>query len=322
MTDTKALAVVEQPQAITRHDQALLRPIARPAEVLSAMSETRVLLRDTLAEGIDYGVIPGTDKGRDKGPPKKALLKPGAEKIAAAFGCRADYEIVTAEVDHDRVTRRPSEWVEAPQPSRPEQERLKAEGKGRSRKVNGEWVWQVKGQGESISYGLYRFVVRCSLARFDGVVVGNGMGVCSTMESKYISRPSECENTALKMAMKRALVAAVLGTFGLSEAFTQDVGDDEDDEDVRLSERREAAPAPPPPPPPPPPPKPVDLKQVRDRVGALFTTLEMSTKEARVDFMRRITGKDSGFELADYLDVEEALKSAAAAKVAPDEVQP
>ena len=67
---------------------------------------------------------------------------------------------------------------------------------------------------------------------------------------------------------------------------------------------------------------PADIKEVRDRVGALFATLEMSTKEARVDFMRRITGKDSGFELADYLDVEEALKSAAAAKVAPDEVQP
>jgi hypothetical protein len=67
---------------------------------------------------------------------------------------------------------------------------------------------------------------------------------------------------------------------------------------------------------------PADIKDVRDRVGALFATLEMSTKEARVDFMRRITGKDSGFELADYLDVEEALKSAAAAKVAPDEVQP
>jgi hypothetical protein len=131
------------------------------------------------------------------------------------------------------VTRRPSDWVEAPEPSRDERDRLKAEGKGRSRKINGDWVWQVKGQGEAISYGLYRFVVRCSLTRFDGVVVGTGLGVCSTMESKYISRPSECENTALKMAMKRALVAAVLGTFGLSEAFTQDVGDDEDDEDVR-----------------------------------------------------------------------------------------
>src|SRR5690606_10620038 len=58
-----------------------------------------------------------------------------------------------------------------------------------------------------------------------GVVIGEGVGSCSTMESKYIDRPRDCENTALKMAKKRAYVDATLTTFGLSDQFTQDVED-------------------------------------------------------------------------------------------------
>jgi hypothetical protein len=44
---------------------------------------------------------------------------------------------------------------------------------------------------------------------------------------KYVDRPRECENTALKMAEKRAHVGAVLNAFGLSEQFTQDVEDNQ-----------------------------------------------------------------------------------------------
>lgn len=181
--------------------QALMRPIARPAEVLAAMADTHALIKEALRPDVDFGAIPGAG-------PKKVLLKPGAEKIAAAFGVRVDYDVVVAEVDHDRA--------------------VTAETRRGTVRVT----------------GLYRYIVKASLVRPDGVVVGTGIGSCSSMESKYVTRPRDCENTVLKMASKRALVAAVLGTFGLSEAFTQDVGDDEDDEDVRVSEARAAQPPP------------------------------------------------------------------------------
>ena len=290
MTSTALAPVVTKEAPSTALAPQMLRPIARPAQVLDVMKETRALLRETLDDGVDFGVIPGTDKDRSKAP-KKTLLKPGAEKIAAAFGCRADYDVVESEADHDRVFRRPSEWVEAPQPSRDEQERMKREGSGRSRKVNGDWQWQVRGQGESVTYGLYRFVVRCSLVRFDGVVAGSGLGVCSTMESKYISRPSDCENTALKMAMKRALVAAVLGTFGLSEAFTQDVGDDEDDEDVRMSERTS----------PPPQPKPVNPAQQE------MTALKAQIDECLAQLNQRADDEQINYVHAALHDIEPEL---------------
>src|SRR5690606_23849470 len=61
--------------------------------------------------------------------------------------------------------------------------------------------------------------------RESGLVIGSGMGSCSSLESKYISRPRDLENTILKMAKKRAYVDATLSTFGLSDQFTQDVED-------------------------------------------------------------------------------------------------
>lgn len=198
----------------------LVRPIARPPEVLAAIQDTHAILRDTLTEGTDYGLIPGSAR--------RVLLKPGAEKIAIAFGCRAVFDLVEAEVDHDRVFRFKSEWEEAPRPwpAKREADELKAAGKGRWRKVNDAFIWQVPGSGEEVAHGLYRYRYRCTLVRYDGQQLGEGEAVCSSLESKYRGRPHELENTVLKMAAKRAHVAAVLSAFGLSEAFTQDLDDE------------------------------------------------------------------------------------------------
>lgn len=162
----------------------MLRPIARPSEVLAVQEETRELVKQALAKDRDYGVIPGTGT-------KPTLLKPGAERVALAFGCYyGEPEILEREIDHDREVK----WA--------------------------------KGGKSGTSYGLYRYVVRVPVvSRETGVVVGSGIGACSTMESKYVSRPRDSENTVLKMAFKRAIVAGCLTTFGLSDQFTQDVED-------------------------------------------------------------------------------------------------
>lgn len=181
----------------------LIRPIAKPADVLAAQNDTRELIQATLQEDRDYGTIPGTKK--------PTLYKPGAERVNAAFGCAAQYRIIEKEIDHDRrnqFTKRDWEWH--PQ-------------------VRGKKVWGEERQVES--QGLYRYVLLCQLVhRESGVVIGEGVGSCSTMESKYIDRPRDLENTVLKMAKKRAYVDATLTTFGLSEQFTQDVEDMENGE--------------------------------------------------------------------------------------------
>lgn len=162
----------------------LLRPVANPEEVLAAQEATRDLVNRALKRDRDYGVIPGTGS-------KPTLLKPGAERINAAFGCVPRYHVIDSEIDHDR-----------------------------------EVEWSKRSGTAGTSFGLYRYVIACELVhRESGVVVGHGIGSCSTMESQYITVPRDSENTVLKMAEKRALIAATLNAFGLSDQFTQDVED-------------------------------------------------------------------------------------------------
>lgn len=180
--EMKAVAVVERGM---RRDMVggLLRPVAPPEEVLAAQEDTRKLVERALQSGRDFGIIPGTGK-------KPTLLKPGAERINAAFGAVPRYRILDSEVDHDR-----------------------------------EVAWS-KRNGSGTSQGLYRYVLECELIhRESGVPIGHGIGSCSTMESKYVDRPRDSENTVLKMAEKRALIAATLNAYGLSDQFTQDIED-------------------------------------------------------------------------------------------------
>lgn len=199
-----ALQVVEGGAALpAERPVGLLRPVAAPAAVIQAQNETRTMVSEALQKGRDYGVIPGTDK--------PTLLKPGAERLTLAFGLTPRFHVVEREIDHDRTV----EWVK--------------------RKKGGEYT--------GTSRGLYRYVVECELVhRETGVTIASCLGVCSTMESRYVDRPRDVENTVAKMAEKRALVGATLLALGLSDQFTQDVEDLA--ADGALPERGAAADAP------------------------------------------------------------------------------
>ena len=183
-----------------RQRPAMLRPIDTVSAILQVHEQVTELV-STLEEGTDYGTIPGT-----KNP---VLLKPGAERLAFGFGLVAEYSIVERDADHAVEV----EWSK--------------EKKVWNNGFQGDRSY-TKAIESGKSRGLYRYVIRCDLVeRQTGRIVGSGMGACSTMESKYVDRPNECENTVLKMAKKRAFVDAVLGTLGLSSRFTQDMEDAE-----------------------------------------------------------------------------------------------
>lgn len=191
---------VDAPKGVVRtvHREkvgGLLKPVAEPQEVLEAQEGVRSLVEKALQEDRDFGVIPGTSK--------PTLLKPGAERINAAFGVAPRYRIVEREIDHDREVN----WR-----------------KRKKRWENGNFAgWD---EETGLSHGLYRYVVECELIhRESGAPVGQGIGSCSTMESKYIDRPRDMENTVIKMGAKRALIAATLNAYGLSDQFTQDIED-------------------------------------------------------------------------------------------------
>lgn len=76
---------------------------------------------------------------------------------------------------------------------------------------------------------LVTFTVRCQLYHIvSGQRIASGMGSCSSKERKYRGKDTwDIHNTILKMASKRALVAAVLNGTAASDIFTQDIEDDE-----------------------------------------------------------------------------------------------
>ena len=178
----------------------LLRPIARPQELMAAQNETRAAVTELLQEGRDYGLIPGTQK--------KSLLQPGAERVNTAFGVVPKFRIATSEIDHDRVN-----------------------------------TFLDKRGAPRESLGFYRYVVECDLVlRETGETVGSALASCSSLESKYISRPRDSENTVLQMAEKRAVVRATRGAFGLSDEFTQDMVDESEERQEQEQAQQPAKP--------------------------------------------------------------------------------
>lgn len=72
---------------------------------------------------------------------------------------------------------------------------------------------------------IFHYHYRCTLVR-QGEMVGQGDGSCNSKEKKYDSQKYkiyDLTNTIVKMAQKRALVAAVLSSCGASQFFTQDL---------------------------------------------------------------------------------------------------
>jgi len=176
---------------------------------IQAINRFQQIVRQNMRPGHDFGVIPGTSN-------KPTLLKPGAEKIAKLLGLSDTYEIVHCKED-----------------------------------------WE---------HGFFRYLVKCRLVSISsGVVISEGLGECNSMESKYrwrwvfsselgndIDKDSlvtrtvrtrkglakqyrvqnddiySLVNTILKMAKKRALIDAALSSGRLSDVFTQDIEDMQD----------------------------------------------------------------------------------------------
>lgn len=190
MTTTEQALVLPEPEQFRRDIQAI--------------NQFQRIVRAELRDGVDFGVIPGTRK--------PTLLKPGAEKIAKLLGLADEYEVVECTENWEK--------------------------------------------------GFFHYLVRCRLIKFGTPhVVSTGLGECNSMETKYRYRwlwGDEADtrgidkakavkrtvtvrgarvpqyrvdndevysvvNTLLKMAKKRALVDAALSAGRLSELFTQDI---------------------------------------------------------------------------------------------------
>lgn len=181
--------------------------------------------RSIMQQGTDYDVIPGTQK--------PSLLKPGAEKLAMAFGY----------VPRFRTVKEIQDWeggffyyqVEAEVVSRRTGE-VGANGLGSANTKEARYRWRT-GTRTCPDCGVG--AIAQSKAEYGGGFYCNAKaGGCKSKFDKTDGRitsqasgrvenddPYTLDNTVLKMAQKRALVAAVLVAVAGSGIFTQDVED-------------------------------------------------------------------------------------------------
>lgn len=195
-------------------------PTARPPalsanEVREQVQLIQKIMAEVMIDGEHYGEIPGCGK-------KKALFKPGAEKLCMTFRFRPEYVI------------------------------------------------KEKNSGEHREYEIVTHLF-CIVS---GIRIGQGLGCCSSMESKYRFRsesterpvpkeywetrdkallggkqfhpkkvdgkwaicerietdnPPDVYNTVLKIAKKRSLVDAILTATAASDIFSQDLDEDIED---------------------------------------------------------------------------------------------
>jgi hypothetical protein len=192
----------ESKELQVKNDQPLIDSLAR---VKGQVNLIQHVMRDVMKEGEHYGKIPGCGD-------KPTLLKGGAEKLLLTFRLAPTYKEIS-----------------------------------------------VVEQADFIMYK-----IECELVHIEsGQIMGSGLGACNSRENKYNKRsvpefvatedekakaigkekriskktnkeftvlilpsnPWDQQNTILKMASKRALVAAVLNVTAASDIFTQDIED-------------------------------------------------------------------------------------------------
>lgn len=168
------------------------------------------LYRGVMQKGTDYDEVPGTDK--------PTLLKPGAEMLGQMFGLTPSYEELPGSIEdwergffHYKVrctlTHRESGVVVA-------------QGIGSCNSLESKYRWRWAWPSELSEQE--RRALESTRGRVRRVETKRGETKQYRVENDDIYSQT---NTILKMAQKRALVAAVLNATGASRIFTQDVED-------------------------------------------------------------------------------------------------
>jgi hypothetical protein len=212
----------------------MLTSNAMPIMEIALMIERRQLMMQfvgkALIDGTDYGVIPGTGKN-------KTLLKPGAEKLCTYFGLRPTFEAVQFTED----------WTGRDHDGEPffyywmrcrliRNGEIMAEGDGACSSRESKYRYRkaervcpkcgvsaiIKGKAE-YGGGWVCFAKKggCNAKFKDGDLT------IEKQETGRVANPdiADQQNTILKMAQKRSMVAATLIGVNASEFFTQDLDD-------------------------------------------------------------------------------------------------
>lgn len=201
--------------------------VSSVSETRKRLSDLQAFVKEIMVEGSDFGKIPGT--------PKPTLLKPGAEKLCEVYGLAPRSEVTQRieewdrgfffyEIRCDLISKRTGQLV--------------ASALGSCNSMEARYRWRTVGRicpscgAEAIieskfdTGGFYCFPKKGGC---DAKIKG-GSPEAATLAAQQPSKvenddPYTLVNTILKMADKRAQVAATLKATRSSDLFTQDIED-------------------------------------------------------------------------------------------------
>jgi hypothetical protein len=218
----------EMESLAVRDESAALLPVMSIETATDRYKTIVKYVKELMAEGSDYGKIPGTDKN--------TLLKPGAEKLCTLFGLSKRFALVghTEDWRGDQMGEPFFNYLYRCALYRGEVLIAEADGSCNSRETKYRWR-----QGERKCPGCDSEAIIKGKAEYGGGWVcfrkkgGCGMQFGDNDEritSQQIGRVPNPDiadqvNTIQKMAQKRALIAATLLAVNASEFFTQDMED-------------------------------------------------------------------------------------------------
>lgn len=217
--------------AIMASEPQFFMPIVDVRQAMQRRQMVEAFAKNVMVDGTDYGVIPGTGN-------KKTLLKPGAEKLASFFGLLPDFIVTHSVLDFDGTGDGRGEALiyyrvrcdlyrggvkvgagDASCSSRESKYRWRNAArtcptcgqpsiiKGKD-EYGGGWLCFKKNGG-------------CGAKFKDGDAAIEGQSVGRVPNPDI----ADVDNTILKMAEKRALIAATLIATNVSDFFTQDMED-------------------------------------------------------------------------------------------------
>ncbi len=201
-------------------------PALSVQQAIDRFNQVVEFVRTVMREGVDYGVIPGTEK--------PTLLKPGAEKLCTLFGLTSRFEIIRSAED----------WTGADHNGEPfffylyrcrlqRGDMIIAEGDGSANSWEQKYRYR-EAQRKCLQCG-QAAIIRGKQEYGGGWVCFRKRGGCGAkfdIEDRAITdQPAgrvlneniaDQVNTIQKMAQKRSLIAATLLAVNGSEFFTQD----------------------------------------------------------------------------------------------------
>jgi len=200
------------PVARQNHEIVNLEDSAMSVETLTRqVNLIQGVMKNVMKENEHYGVIPSTDK--------PTLLKPGAEKLCLTFRLDPDYEIIREVREKDFI----AYTVKCSLKHIPTGQAI-ASGIGACNSRETKYRYRSQNTGKPVPKEYWD--------TRDSAILGGSQYKPQKKDKQWFifeqvehDNPWDFDNTLIKMACKRALVAATLNATAASDIFTQDVED-------------------------------------------------------------------------------------------------